>query len=58
MTKAVIKLTDLPKHERISELLRQLCHDIIDIESFWIEMRKYGLTDEDIDTFCSGKHVT
>jgi hypothetical protein len=52
-----VTLKTISQHERISELLRMLGHDNITIEEFWQEMRRYGLTDEDIDTFCSGKHV-
>ena len=32
----------------------KLGHDTITIEQFWQYMRQYGLTDEDIDCFCSG----
>lgn len=52
-----VTLKTISQHERISELLRMLGHDSITIEEFWQEMRRYGLTDEDIDTFCRGKHV-
>jgi hypothetical protein len=49
-----MRLSELPQHERVSELLRQLGNDMITVEEFWQEMRKYGLTDEDIDRFCAG----
>lgn len=49
-----MKLSDLPKHQRVAELLRLLGHDQITIDEFWREMRKYGLTDADIDRFCCG----
>lgn len=52
-----IRLSELSQHERVAELLRELGHDMIDIEQFWQEMRKYGLTDEDIDRFCCGEQV-
>lgn len=52
-----IRLSDLSQHDRVAELLRKLGHDMIDIEQFWQEMRKYGLTDEDIDRFCCGEQV-
>ncbi len=55
--KKPLRLGSLSQHERVSELLRQLGHDIIDIEQFWQEMRKHGLTDDDIDKFCRGEHV-
>jgi hypothetical protein len=51
---ATMKLKDLSKHQRVSELLRMLGLDAITVEQFWQEMRKYGLTDEDIDRFCTG----
>jgi hypothetical protein len=47
----------LTQHEHLAQLLRDLGHDLIDVEQFWQEMRKYGLTDEDIDRFCRGEHV-
>lgn len=50
-------LATISQHDRIAELLRKLGHDLITIEEFWQQMRRYGLTDEDIDTFCCGKHV-
>lgn len=52
-----MRLRDLPKHQRVAELLRQLGHDAITTEQFWAEMRKYGLTDQDIDRFCCGERV-
>lgn len=52
-----VTLRNLSQHQRISELLSQLGNDIINIEQFWQEMRKYGLTDDDIDKFCRGEHV-
>lgn len=52
-----ISLRDLPKHERVSELLRLFGNDMIKIEEFWSQMREYGLDDDDIDAFCEGKHV-
>lgn len=52
-----MKLKDLPKHEKVAELLRKLGHDMITIEEFWSQMRTYGLTDEDIDRFCCGGRV-
>ena len=52
-----MKLRDLPKHEKVAELLRKLGHDMITIEEFWSEMRAYGLTDQDIDRFCCGERV-
>jgi hypothetical protein len=51
---ATMKLSELPKHDRVSELLLKLGLDRITVEEFWNEMRKYGLTDEDIDRFCTG----
>jgi hypothetical protein len=52
-----MKLSELSNHDRVAELLRELGHDLITIEEFWQEMRKYGLTDEDIDRFCCGEQV-
>ena len=52
-----MKLKDLPKHEKVAELLRNLGHDMITIEEFWSQMRAYGLTDADIDRFCCGERV-
>lgn len=52
-----MKLSELSKHQRVSDLLRDLAHSKITVEQFWQEMRRYGLTDQDIDTLCSGKHV-
>lgn len=52
-----MRLKDISKHERVSELLRLLGHDTITIEEFWAQMRQYGLTDEDIDRFCCGERV-
>lgn len=52
-----MRMRDLPKHQRVSELLRQLGLDTITVEEFWTHMRAYGLTDVDIDKFCSGERV-
>jgi hypothetical protein len=52
-----LTLRDIPKHERVSELLRLFGNGAIDFDEFWAQMRQYGLTDEDIDMFCRGEHV-
>lgn len=52
-----MRLKDIPKHDRVSELLRHLGNDKITIEEFWAQMRQYGLTDADIDKFCCGERV-
>lgn len=52
-----MRLRDLPRHQRVSELLRQLGNDGITTEQFWNQMREYGLTDQDIDRFCRGEKV-
>jgi hypothetical protein len=52
-----MKLSELSKHQRVSELLGLLGDDIIDVEQFIHEMRRYGLTDDDIERFCCGEQM-
>ena len=49
-----MRLTELPKHEQVAELLRDLADDEIELEDFWEALRRYGLNDEDIHRLCCG----
>ncbi len=52
-----MRLTELPKHEQVADLLRKLADDQIGLEEFWEALRRYGLDDEDIHRFCCGEQV-
>lgn len=49
------KKDKVPWHVRVGELLRHLGEDKISVETFWRQMKTYGLTDEHIDRYCRGE---